>query len=621
MKQSNDKKWVLPLALKGHKENSARVPNPFSFTMEELKELFKVERKPGAMAKAIMFAIGVILTPVSLTGAIVAYCFSYKRTLFKRNESPRFHNLPGLMKAFIVAGIIGSWLVLFLAIIAYFKISQAMEISSEAILMFMVSNTILSLIIWAIFIKWVRGLRNLLLVQNKYGSAEWTPSEQLDHYRNKAGVSIGASMVLPGEGHGLVLGSTGSGKSANFVIPNLLGIGAANNSSFSTDVKGELVSVVAESLKARDFEVVALNFWGLLPDRITDNRKYNPLDILTDKSNKNLIDDLAIIGEILVPIRQEDANSFFTNSARNFLIALLLYMVVESGKEVNLAELWRLVRLRPEEMDEILGTMATSDDPLYGDILAGMAQETISQQQNTDTWGSILSNACESTAFMRSPVLREHLVSDFNPYSLNGDKKIAMFFVLPADKIDTQATLTKLITVSLMRAIVRKPTNNRVTFFLDEAAATMQSISEVPRCLSLYRSYGINTWLIYQDMSQLKDAWGKKWESIWANCEVKNVLGITDQFSAEYLSRVLGDKTDLYYNYDWMGNISNVEAVKRNLQTPDEIKELTDEHALLLIGKNKRTFIRKQPYYLNPRLKSPDGSNLYDSNPYVKNNL
>jgi len=124
-------------------------------------------------------------------------------------------------------------------------------------------------------------------------------------------------------------------------------------------------------------------------------------------------------------------------------------------------------------------------------------------------------------------------------------------------------------------------------------------------------------WLVYQDLTQIKDTYGDKWETMIANCTVKQFVA-RDVFTQEYVSKLMGDTTHVIYRQGLLGNIINIQSNQRHLATPNEVVRISKDKMITFIDETPVTLLPKIPYYDMPELKDKDGRNLYGPNPYVK---
>lgn len=605
----------FPLEIRGGHGPSKSIDfNPADF-QDQLRALFRVKANPTSFLKMLMIALGILLTPITILGMVLGYKRGYMRFMFPLDEYPRFTRLPLIMKVSIGAGILITWAIVLLSLWLIVTITGSSLMTSQGMLIYMAVNTPISLSVYFLFRRWYLGIQHLLLHDDEAGSARLASFDDLNEYYYRPGLWVGGGLTLD-SGHILTCAGTGAGKSVNLFVNAILDQAYQYKGSFYVnDIKGELASICRGPLERMGKRCIIINPWQLLPENLPQSQCYNPLQLLSDNMSIDLVDDIALLAELLIPLKQDDKNAFFTNSARAMISGFLLHIVCSKDyPNPTCTELWKMVRLSGDDLDSLVADMATSNHPLYGETIKQAAQEIVKQMGSPETFSSIVSNALEATSFMKSPALQKTLVNGFNPYDLTADQDTVVFFILPVDRLASQATLLRTITVSMLRACVRKPTGKRVTFLLDETAS-MGYLSEIPTALAAYRGFGISMWLVFQDHAQIKAVYGDIWESLIANCKVRQYFGITDNTTLEYISTAMGKTTNVKYQRDWFGNITDIETKQRDLMTPDEVKTACKNSMLIFTGSNPVAKFAKSPYYLNPSLKK-DGVNLYDKNPY-----
>ncbi len=589
--------------------------NPETFPVE-LRQLLMIYPKPAAVAKLLMVLIGTVFLPVTMVGLLIGYVRAYKRFMYIKGEAPRMNNLPFIVKFSMALGVIFVWTLFIVAVCLLRHLLSSDFSAFKVAIIYCLTNFIISIAAYKVFRRWYIGYSNLLLEINQHGSARYADRDDVAEYTDRSGLFIGGDMTLADKGHVCTFAGSRGGKSANLIVNALLGIGGYLGSFFVIDPKGELAAICSRALREMGKKVVILNPWELLKDNITGSDTYNPLDILSDGKSSHLIDDVGIMVEMLLPPKANDHNSFFTDSARNLISGLLLHLVCsEKYQKPTLTDLWKMCRLVGEDWDNLLADMATSTHPVNGEAIRQAANEILKQMASPETFSSILSNALEATSFLKSQAIQKTIVSGFSPATL-ADGNTVVFFTIPADKLRSQSALMRLVTVSMLRAVVRTP-REKVTFIIDEAAF-LGAVSEFPTALAAYAGFNITMWLVYQDLSQIKSLYGDLWESIIANCAVRQYFSLKDNFTCEYVSKALGTTTDTVFQRDWLGNVLKVENTKRDLGTPDEVRGFSKEEMFIFTGENNAILVPKAPYYFNPALMK-DGKPIYDPNPYIKN--
>ena len=108
------------------------------------------------------------------------------------------------------------------------------------------------------------------------------------------------------------------------------------------------------------------------------------------------------------------------------------------------------------------------------------------------------------------------------------------------------------------------------------------------KILSVMRSRGVSVSIILQNLAQLKALFEKQWESIVGNTDEFVYLGGNEQATHKYVSELLGKETIDTNTYGKStgrnGNYStNYQNTGRELMTPDEVRMLDNQFALLFI--------------------------------------
>ena len=608
-----------PIKLKGaHAPSSNKGYNPETFN-DELRELFKIEAKPGAMLKILIVLAGILFTPITCVGLVLGFKKGYMKFMYPNDELPRFFALPLIVRASMLIHVAISWAVVGLLIWLLAQLVDANYMSAQVALVYLGINTIASISVFFIFRRWYVGRHNLLMHDGEKGDAKWGDVTTALEYFGRPGLLVANGMTLADGGHICTIAGSGGGKTANLFVNAILDRAHGYDGSFYiNDIRGELAAICAGPLERMGKRIVVINFWNLLSGKLPKSHNYNPLDLLSDPNSIDLVDDISLIAELLVPFKQNDQNAFFTNSARSVIAGLLLHLICSEKYEAKtLGELWKMIRLTGEEWDNLVADMSVSDHRINGATIRQAANEIAKQMGSPETWSSIVSNALDATSFMRSHALQNHLVSGFNPYELTAtNNNTVVFFILPIDKLSSQSTLLRLVTVSMLRSCVRKPTGKNITYLLDETAS-MGFLTEIPTAMAAYRALGISMWLVFQDHSQIQSIYGEIWESLLANAKVKQYFSLKDNTTLEYLSDALGKTTATKYKQDWFGNIIDVETFERDLAAPHQLKQMSKHYIFLFTGENPAMKVLKEPYYENPLLKEK-GKPLYDPNPYVK---
>jgi type IV secretion system protein VirD4 len=120
--------------------------------------------------------------------------------------------------------------------------------------------------------------------------------------------------------------------------------------------------------------------------------------------------------------------------------------------------------------------------------------------------------------------------------------------------------------------------------------------------------YGLQVWPFLQDLGQLRRLY-RDWESFVANSDVVQAFGTTDQFTAEYLSKMAGTATVFHQSqssgrsrgkHSSRSSSAGATETGRPLVTPDELRRLGRNDQVLLVRGEDPVLARRIAYYNDP---------------------
>ncbi|MFN4247917.1 MAG: type IV secretory system conjugative DNA transfer family protein [Flavipsychrobacter sp.] len=585
----------------------------FDVSALELQLLLERRPNPEARNKVILVLVSAFLTPITLTGSLLGYVRSYYRFEHFKGIYPKFHPMPPITRVAMFIGAALAWLVL---IGLFFLLYTFVPVQYWTVLFwYLVINLFVGVFVYAMFRKWRNGVTDSLIQGEKFGTARFARADELVTYKTSKGFYIGGGHSFNDKGHILTVAGTRGGKGTNLIIPNLLGASDYQGSWVVIDPKGENAAISAR-YQAQSQNVVILNPWSLLEENLGTAQSYNPLDILSDTSNINLVDDAQMIAEMIIPIERNDRNKFFTDNARSIVTGLLLHMATnkdDDGKLVNprsLKTLWEWVRLPEDKWIDLIADMSVNDHDMFGATVLQSANEIGKlMKAGEKTWGSVIATVLQCTDFIKSPALQKAMKSGFDPKTLS-DGKTTLYVIIPADKLQSHARWLRLVVTTTMRAVVRKP-NKRVCFLLDEFAA-LGYLPEIETALSTYAGFEITVWPILQSLIQLKANYSDNWETFVGNSTIRQFFSVNDNFTAEYVSKAIGNTSNVVSKRSTF-LIEKSEANSRPLVTSDELRRASGQAIFAFIADRPVTYYPKQPYYEMPEIAA-----RADDNPYFK---
>ena len=434
----------------------------------------------------------------------------------------------------------------------------------------------------------------------EHGSSDWSEhGEQYQILSNKKGIILAENNYLPVDKRGnvnvLVVGGSGSGKSASYSIPNAY---QCLGSYVFTDPKGELYDRTAGYLKEHGYKIKVLN---LVHPQYSDG--YNPLMHISSEI------DVDVIANTIVKGQKTDGGSsdpFWDDSAEMLLKALIYYLIAtRPEEEQNLASCAELVRAANTNGGNNLLTELMSALPY--DHPARMNYKSI-EIAPEKTYSSILSTLQSKLGKFDSKEIAELTSTDTIDFDQIGNEKTAVYVI----SSDTHTAYDFLLTIFFSQMIQQLydfadnngGTLNMPTFFILDEFANIGKVPDFDKKISTSRSRKISFSVILQNLDQLEAVYEKSYETIIGNCDTHIFLGSNSQKTVEYFSKALGEKTISHYNvstnrdkqYHRTGTSNSDQIMARALMTPDELRRM-DNDLCIIFEKGIRPVKAKKFYY------------------------
>lgn len=443
----------------------------------------------------------------------------------------------------------------------------------------------------------------------EHGSSDWSKNgEQYQVLSNKKGMVLAEGNYLPVDKRGnvnvLVVGGSGSGKSASYSIPNayqMLG------SYVFTDPKGELYDKTAGYLKANGYEIKVLN---LVKPQNSDG--YNPLMHISSEIDVDIIANTIVKGQ-----KTGDGGSdpFWDDSAEMLLKALIYYLIsTRPEEEQNLASCAELVRAANSNGGSNLLTELISKLPY--DHPARMNYKSI-EIAPEKTYSSILSTLQSKLGKFDSKEIAEVTSTDTINFEEIGNKKTAVYVI----SSDTHTAYDFLLTIFFSQMIQQlynfadaneKQRLKVPTYFILDEFANIGKVPDFDKKISTSRSRGISFSVILQNLDQLEAVYEKSYETIMGNCDTHVFLGSNSYKTVEYFSKALGEKTierdSISINKDRQyfrtGLSKSDQVMARALMTPDELRRMDNDLCIIFEKGIKPVKANKFYYFKHKKIVS-----------------
>jgi type IV secretion system protein VirD4 len=197
--------------------------------------------------------------------------------------------------------------------------------------------------------------------------------------------------------------------------------------------------------------------------------------------------------------------------------------------------------------------------------------------------------------------------SDFRIADLmNYEQPLSLYLVIPVKDLDRLQPLIRLVLNQILKGLTPRmegnPPRRKLLLMLDELCV-LGHMELLSKMLPFVAGYGIRACLIFQNLKQVEQAYGRD-QSLIETCET--LLALTpnrnDFQTGKYLSDLTGDATVVERHRSWGGSGTNIseQKVRRPLMTPGEVLELATDKALLF-KRGAKPFLADQFVYFRDK--------------------
>ena len=455
--------------------------------------------------------------------------------------------------------------------------------------------------------------------REEHGSAKWGIASNINKKYKQNPISQNKILTqnvlfgLNGKKHRrnlnvLVCGGSGAGKTRFYCKPNIM---QANTSFVILDPKGEILRDTGNLLEKQGYEVKVLDLINM-----EKSHCYNPFVYLkSDNDVQKLVTNLF---KATTPKGSQSNDPFWDTAASMLLLALIFYLKYEAPEdEQNFPMVMELLRAGEVHEDDdtyispldVLFNRLESDNPehiavkYYRDYHSGSAKTLKSIQ---------ITLASRLEKFNLESLASLTATDELDLPSL-GEKKTALFALIPDNDTSFNFLVSILYTQLFQQLFFiadHKYSGSlpiHVHFVMDEFA-NVSLPDDFDKILSVMRSREVSVSIILQNLAQLKALFEKQWESIVGNCDTFLYLGGNEQSTHKYVSELLGKETIDTNTYGKSsgrsGNYStNYQISGRELMTPDEVRLLDNNYALLFIRGERPIMDFKYDILKHPNVK------------------
>lgn len=375
------------------------------------------------------------------------------------------------------------------------------------------------------------------------------------------------------DGHILIVGGSGSGKSTGIAMPTLQ---TWRRPIVVTDIKGELSRHYRRLLRRGmvDRPCIVFN-----PEN-TSEPGYDPFALLRDDSDSNLISNIWDIVRALMPLKLQDPQPFWRESEQAVFAAALLH-----GFTHGLSFSETICYILSQPLSELLISLKVNGDVRVRMLLgetAELKEETLACVDRG------LRNALMILAI--DPLISHALRGESetaNYFSWDAIRDFQIFLHIPEHKLEQWAGVINLMYAQLFHYLECRPeqgtrgaeVNSRLLLMMDEFAR-FGRMEMITHALSTLRSKQVNIALFVQSIAQIDQHYGSvERKVILDNCQYQAVLRVNDPETQRFFSDAMG--TDLYCHHAVSKQLdTEMHKCGYSMQTSEVCERIIQPHEL-----------------------------------------
>ncbi|HGP3677535.1 TPA: type IV secretory system conjugative DNA transfer family protein [Bacillus pacificus] len=388
--------------------------------------------------------------------------------------------------------------------------------------------------------------------------------------------------------HILMLGPTGSGKSASFFLPNLMHLD--NVSLVVTDPKAELCRKSRSALEKKGYKVIHLNF--------NDPNNSAHYSLLANARNH---DDVRKISEAILSNGKGGGQSDEWGDLSKTLLESFLFHEYDTG-EKNISNV--IKKMATMDMNNEVAVEQFFRDSSEKAYMAFLQYKKL-------TSGAAMVSGIYGTIQGKTKVYEFDAVqevgkqNDFTPGLLR-QQKVALFVSYPEDESSVYSAFLAAFYYQLFNQIKTHKSVDEAygemkglpVYFLMDEFANIGKVPEIDVLLSTVRSKKMSLVLGIQSIDQLKKNYKDTFNIIVENCKTKIALGGMTGETARFYSELVGEEeyTNMSVSQSDKSLSTSTSTNKKAILSSDQVRRLKT-YELICVSDNLKPFKDDKKFY------------------------
>lgn len=381
------------------------------------------------------------------------------------------------------------------------------------------------------------------------------------------------------EGHAIVFGGSGLGKTSAILIPTLR---SWNGTSFTIDISGDICKNVDMPNKL---------IYEPADPKSTPYNIFGPIDQIKDVSDKNeALEQLALL---IMPNDEKaaDASRFFRTEGRKILTASLIALYHKKFDFIKICE--TIVGNNWKDLFTIIEETENKNAIQYINSFEGTSkQNTSGCKQNCDDALKLFATNEKVKSTIRRPKKKE---VSFTPEML---EKHNVFVIIEDTKLKLYAPLMNIITAQSLEFFSTRSNESKtmILFALDEFASFGRI--EITEALRKLRKKHVRIIPLTQSMADIDLVYGREERmAMMNNFRFKVVLGADDTDTQEYFAKLIGYQDSKKHSKSTNENTTTMteSETKEFVVDPADLARLKDH--LILLHPDGHIMLKKNFYF------------------------
>ena len=362
---------------------------------------------------------------------------------------------------------------------------------------------------------------------------------------------------------------------------------------FTVDIKGEIfrrILKIEGRYKAKEGQTIHVvepanrDSWGWDVFYLIHKDGY-----VSDTVKLKMVTDIAVS---LVP--ETGDNPYFAVNARKIFGGVMFYYLEKDCDFVDIIQTILRENLG-ELLKVIVETAEVEGNVIVLDKLKGFVGKT--DNESIQDVESTLKQYLEVFCYPDIVFCLKNNTNRTSPRALN-DGVTSIDLAIEESMLLTYQPLFRLISMQILNHVSTefKESDKRITSIIIDEAKRVGKIDGLDDTLATARSKHVNIVLLFQDLSQFRDLYGKeKADSILNICEMKIFLsGAGDKSTTEYLSDMVGQYVVEKKSYSKKGLVVNGQA---DLKYSQEHRHIINGKSLMRLRENKEMIVIYYGHY------------------------